>query len=126
MLIKIENNFELVKAQEMVDLLGTKDVDKLDLGEFVLFENTLTKFVPNLEIATPSELVLEIRKMAKLIQEDNDATKNAIENKDWDLCLPKELSDKAQVYGRIFSDKYSVFNPDVLNTIWLETLKEVD
>ena len=126
MLIKIENNFELVKAQEMVDLLGTKVVDKLDLGEFVLFENTLTKFVPNLEIATPSELVLEIRKMAKLIQEDNDATKNAIENKDWDLCLPKELSDKAQVYGRIFSDKYSVFNPDVLNTIWLETLKEVD
>lgn len=124
MIIKIENEFEIKQAKEMVSLLGTKVIDELKIGDFILNENTITRLVDNKEKMKPSDVVKEIQMMTDLISKDALASDRAFKAKDFSLCLPKEESQLAKDYIEVFTNKYDVWYAEVIDIIWLRKQKE--
>jgi hypothetical protein len=119
MIINITNKKELENAQEMVDLLGTKLMDKLEIAEFILDdENTLRLVKQDNNTMTPSEVLKEIKDMAELITKNDKADRKMREEKNFDFCLPQEESDLAHSYRSVFTDKYNVFYAEILDTMY--------
>ena len=123
MIIKINNKFELEKAKEMVKLLNTEIKHELELGDFMLEDNILTKLVPEHEVKKPSEIVKEIKMMAKLIDKGTKADKEVLAKKDWNLGLSKKDNELVVKYKDIFEDTYSVWYADVIDGIFLRNNK---
>ncbi len=118
MILKIENKDELKKAKELVKLLDTEVIDKLEIGEFILNNNTITKLEKGNEIFAPSELLKEVLDMSDLILRDITANNKVIKEKDFSLALPEKEADLVLAYKDIFNCKFSVWYPEVLDRIY--------